>query len=1169
MSLSRRLSEKTFTILSEQYQAQLNHLDFAISNFIENINMDLTHIVLNDIVRIREDVNFTNYLIYNKNSFKYSNDPGEKKIIEVFNLFAETHPYANSIYMGRENGSFIGSGMLENIEQFDPRESVWYNRGRQSRFTVSMTESQVSEITGNKVVIFVKPLMDSSGIFYGVVAMEVSLDEITKYLSTITPGEDGYISIIDSKGVSLVSTGEQIEKTNLQYMELHQEFIKKTSHSELYLGKDSSLDHKYIFSKISVISGWTISVVIPILTVQTIVDNMVMDNIKILLAALFTLILIALLGVRILITTPLISLTKKVQHITDTGDLDSSIIIKRNDEFGLLSRSFNTMIFSIKEVNISLSESKVELQEHKDNLENLVIERTMELSKLSEAIKHSASAILITDSDGIVEYVNPGFTEITGYSEKEIIGKNPIILQFRGMKPKSFYSKIWDTILSGQTWIGEFPNKMKDGTLYWNRASISPVFDDNGTIINYVGVQEDITEQKLLESELDKARIAAEDASKAKSEFLANMSHEIRTPMNAVIGLTHLALQTELTVKQSDYIEKIKISAGALLRIINDILDFSKIEAGKLSIEEAGFDLDDVLRDVSLLILTKTTEYKLEYLISKKTDIPVKLIGDAVRLGQVITNLCSNAVKFTKEGEIVLKVEVEEDLQDFVVLRFSVKDSGIGMSKKQSSLLFKPFTQGDSSTTRKYGGTGLGLSISKQLVNMMGGEISVKSTEGKGSIFSFTAKFGINKEEKKSVFEYPVDVNNLRVLIVDDNKTSLEILQEYLEAMSFRVTTADSGPEGLNEFNTAKETHPYDIVIVDWFMPEMSGIETAEILKSENKDKSSPVVIMVTAYGSEEGLKENEKAFFDGFLVKPVTQSTLFDSIMIALGKAPVFNKKIPNSKDLLSNSYSALKGRRVLLVEDNEINQQVAKELLEKIGLIVELAWNGKEAIELASKKTFDIILMDIQMPEMDGYKATEIIRKKEENRVPILAMTANAMEGDVKVSLDYGMDDHISKPIEPDELYKKLLKWINTDTSAKDIHKSNNYTEQKKEHQNFIPDIPGIDSKTSLKRIGGNKELYIELLVLFKDQYRNMIEDIGKALNEGKKYEAEMLSHSLKGAAGSIGADFVMGKSSELEQALKSGESVDNILVDLNKLLMDLIENLNSVNLNIDGTD
>jgi len=686
--------------------------------------------------------------------------------------------------------------------------------------------------------------------------------------------------------------------------------------------------------------------------------------------------------------------------------------------------------------------------------------------------------------------------------------------------------------------------------------------------------------------DLDEARSEAEEATKAKSEFLANMSHEIRTPMNAIMGMAHLAMKTDLTPKQYDYLKKVDISAKSLLGIINDILDFSKIEAGKMDMESVDFQLEDTLDNISTLVGIKTQEKGLELLFKTDPAVPRALVGDPLRLGQILINLSNNAVKFTDTGEIVVATELVKQDQAQVTLKFSVHDTGIGMTAEQAAKLFQPFAQADSSTTRKYGGTGLGLTISKRLAEMMGGEIWVESEPGGGSTFSFTANFGLGKEKAKKRFKPASVLHGMQVLVVDDNATSRSIFQEMLESFSFEVSLASSGEEGIAKLEAAGKDKPFELVIMDWQMPGLNGIEASKRIKDHKGLGKMPAIILVTAYGREEVMQQAEQAALDGFLLKPVSPSMLFDATMQAFGEAAPETSRMTQRQEQEAEALKHIQGARLLLVEDNEINQQVAKEILEGAGLVVAIANNGLEAVNAVKTGNYDAVLMDVQMPVMDGYTATKTIRKwegrkekaevgmrnaekelkaqssklKGDNReqktddgtptsniqpptsnIPIIAMTAHAMAGDEDKSLQAGMNGHVTKPIDPDQLFAALRKWIQPSDKRASTKKpgvsveppvANEVTAAQEE----IPEsLAGFDLADGLKRLQGNKRLYRKLLLSFATDYSGAANDIHSAL-EAKDFErAHSLVHNIKGLAGNLAATDLQAAAVNLEKLVK----------------------------------
>jgi PAS domain S-box len=864
------------------------------------------------------------------------------------------------------------------------------------------------------------------------------------------------------------------------------------------------------------------------------------------------------------------------------NEMNKTAFEKGTYRFEWVRRKANGELFPV-EVTLTavpLGDKQVLHTVIRDITERKQAEKALQESKqqMADIINFVPDATLVIDTSGKVITWNRAMEEMTGIKAGDILGKGnyeyaipfygerrPILVDHVFLPRESFKQDYYSFKRDGDLLRAESNITLVRGEKRHLSAWARPIYDETGQIVGAIECIRDITYlkqyQEHLENMIEKrtvelkhAKEAAEAATRAKSEFLANMSHEIRTPMNAIIGFSSLVLKTDLSAKQNDYIEKIETSAKSLLGIINDILDFSKIEAGRLEMESTGFQLDDVMNNIANIVSVSAAKKGIELLSTIADDVPHALIGDPLRLGQVLANLANNAVKFTEAGHILIKAELLTKDEKRCSIKFTVQDTGIGMTEEQLGKLFTAFSQADASVTRKYGGTGLGLTISKRLVEMMNGEIFVESSLGEGSTFTFTAEFTRRPEESARSLFIPVDLAGLRVLVVDDSEPAREILTDQINSFGFETTAVKSGEAAISELKRAAINKPYDLVLMDWKMPGMDGIEAAQLILKDNKLGQTPLVIMVTAFGREEVMNKAEKAGINAFLLKPVNQSLLFDTIMQSFGRNVTSRANFVTRPANPTIKMKGMEGTKVLLVEDNIMNQQVAVEILKGSGLTVDIANNGQEAVEAIVGSDYDLVLMDVQMPVMGGYEATRLIRADARyTELPIIAMTAHAMQGAREDCLKAGMNDYVSKPIDPDELFSVLARWIkpltgDADTKAKVLSIEHEPHEQ--DSESCLPEnLPGIDIGSGLKRLNGNHRLYRQLLLDFSEKYASSVENIRSALNNGDIDTALSLSHTLKGVAGNLSVYGVHNSARRLEEDFtdKSATEIDLLFNEL----------------------
>lgn len=744
--------------------------------------------------------------------------------------------------------------------------------------------------------------------------------------------------------------------------------------------------------------------------------------------------------------------------------------------------------------------------------------------------------IFYKDADGRYLGCNRAFLDAYGIEHGDIIGKRVAEFLMVPEEQRPFFTEANERVLAqGGSFTAETDLPFADGKIHNVLYNLAAYNDAEGNVAGLVGVLIDISAQKETERTLAQAKAAAEDATQTKSNFLANMSHEIRTPMSVIMGMLYLTLNTKLDDKQSNYVQKAYAASKGLLQIVDDILDFSKIEAGMLRFEKANFELEDILSNLSDMLSLRAQEKGLELLFDVDAQVPSAMIGDPLRLGQVLLNLVGNAIKFTNEGEVSLRIRTLWEDGDQVELEFQIIDTGIGLTEEQQSRLFNAFTQADNSTSRQFGGTGLGLVISQHLVEMMDGKFNVESKPGVGSKFAFTARFGKSDWAPKPKVQD--DLTGVRILVVDDNESAREVFQTMLTSLKFKVSTASSGEECLQMLKDAEAaSEPYQLVLMDWMMPGMDGVQTIKAFrKMQAPTEAAPLVIMVTAYNRSDLMDQLGRLAVEGVLEKPVTPSSLLDRIYDALGKRRV-TARHPGGNSIVPkiDMHHSLKGLRILLAEDNDIVQEMTVALLSSAEILVDVANNGEQAVEMVRGAEYDAVLMDCQMPVLDGYEATRKIRSLGLLDLPVIALTANAMQSDHRKCLDAGMNAHIAKPIDVTELFEVLTRWtVKKGDLAEDLASPEMPAEQSEETP--------IDIDKAIERLGGNEAIFRRVAKRFVDTQEAELCKCEDHVQQQNWTAALEYFHSLRGVAGFVGAEDLVRRALEIEEQIRSDQFDD----------------------------
>lgn len=1044
----------------------------------------------------KEVIDLVSKLRYGDNNYFY---------ISNYKSVLLSHPYLKGVDMSNVKdikGNLILSPMVKIArEKGEGFYSYWWKKNKKDDSVYEKLTYAKDFPNWNMVI--------GTGIYLNDIKKEVEkrkkslMQQLQQIIDSTKIGRDGYLYIFNGKGKIVIHPDKTLNGKDAYLFDALRK-ASKTTKVLFYKWDKPSDKGNYIYDKVSWVEY------IPELDWYVCSSNYLNEfkqssnNIRdfILLLALIIFILSAFYSFVVLrsLLRPVTKLSQLALEVTK-GNYSVRSDFKRDDEIGTLSDEFNNMVETIEKL-IAEFDEEVELR-----TKELVHQR-----KYIQAILDSEYNMVLTTDGHMIRTSNKAFLDF--YKVKDIeefraLHDACICNTFeeghKGYVTKMMGDEKWlDYILNRPNMLHKVIIKRDGEDNIFTMLAHKFTFDGE-TLITTVFVN--ITDIERIKKQLEIAKQKAEDSTKSKSEFLANMSHEIRTPMNGIIGMSHLALQTHLNEKQRHYIDKIDSSAKSLLGIINDILDFSKIEAGKLTIEKINFDLFKVVSGVVNLLELKAHEKGLELVVDYPIDIGKNFFGDSLRVGQILTNLLTNAIKFTQEGEIAIIIKNLSDDK----MRFEVKDTGIGLSEEQKNKLFKSFSQADGSTTRKYGGTGLGLAISKQLSELMSGKIWVESEEGVGSSFIFEIEL---LKEQKDEKEFTI-FSDKRVLVVDDSQSWQDILQHLLSSFGLEVDCVSSGKVAVEKIKEAQKS--YDVVLMDWNMPELDGIESAKLINQNATQEESLNIVLVSAFKEENLVESARDAGIKTFLEKPVNPSTLNDilsDMFLGTSKANLVENK---KEDTLKRNIQTLKGSRILLTDDNKTNQEIIVGLLENSGIVIDIANNGEEAVNLFQANNYELIFMDLQMPIMDGFEATKIIRESDK-KIPIIALTANAMREDVEKTEAVGMNQHLNKPIDVEKLYATLLQYISKKTDM--------IEEITIEDEIVLPAFDNIDKEYALKLLLGDKKIFINIL---------------KGLYEYKDIDMESLDdetfkrtiHTIKGISASAGAMALNSVAKELNKS------------------------------------